>query len=76
MGDFVQTCRQVDAQFDRIMGTPSMNEPEAVMLIRAAARMIMTTYPEHCRRSMALADLLSSAEHLKSIEMPHARLHG
>jgi hypothetical protein len=58
MSDFVQTCKQVDAQFYRIMGTPSMNEPEVVMLIRAAAKMTMTTYPDHCHRSMGMIQLL------------------
>ena len=69
---FEQTCKQIDAEFDAITGNCSRNEPGPVMLIRAAAKLIMSRYPCNHRRTKAMADLFSSAEHLKAMEEAHA----
>ena len=67
MGTFEQACKEVDTRFDQVMDTYSDNEPIPVMLLRAAAKMILTTYPEHRMRTLAMNNLLSSAEHLKAV---------
>jgi hypothetical protein len=71
MDEFLKNCRQVDARFDRIMGTRDNDEPAPVMLIRAAARMTMTTYPDHRLKDQVLDALLESATHLKAMEEDH-----
>ena len=68
MGEFEQTCKQVDAQFDGVMKNHSGNEPAPVMLIRAAARLAMTTYPASRLKDRVMDGLLESAGHLKSLE--------
>jgi hypothetical protein len=68
---FEQASKQIDAEFDAIMEPGSGDEPVPVVLIRAAAKLIMTTYPGHNQRTMALADLFSSARHLKTLEEEH-----
>ena len=68
MGNFEQACKTVDTRFSEIMGTDSDVEQAPVMLLRAAAKMVMTTYPAHRFRDLALADLFSSTEHLKALE--------
>ena len=68
MGEFEQVCKKVDTGFNEIMGTGSDAEQAPVMLLRAAAKMMMTTYPEHRLRGLALANLYSSANHLKALE--------
>ena len=68
MDEIVKSCRQIDARFDRVMGTRDNDEPAPVMLIRAAARMTMTTYPEHRLKDRVLNSLLESAGHLKAME--------
>lgn len=68
MNEFVNNCRQMDARFDRVTGTRNGDEPAAVMLIRAAARMTMTTYPEHRLKDRVLDSLLETAGHLKTME--------
>jgi hypothetical protein len=68
MNEFVSNCRQVDARFDRVMETRNGEEPTPVMLIRAAARMTMTSYPEHRLKDRVLDSLLESAGHLKAME--------
>ena len=67
MDDFTATCRQVDCKFDAILTDRTGSEPGPIMLIRAAARMIMTTYPRHRERDMAMTDLLSSVKHLHAV---------
>ena len=71
MEEFAKICRQVDARFDRVMGTRASEEPAAVMLIRAAARMTATTWPEHRLKDRVLDALLESATHLKAMEEDH-----
>jgi len=68
MGNFEQICKEVDAEFNEIMGTASDVEQAPVMLLRAAAKMMMTTYPEHKLRGLALANVYSSVNHLKALE--------
>ena len=68
MDEFEQACKEMDARFDRVMGAHDDDEPAAVMLIRAAARMTMTSYPEHRLKDRVLNSLLESAGHLKAME--------
>jgi len=72
MDEFEQASKEIDARFDRVMGTRDDEEPAAVMLIRAAARMTMTNYPEHRLKDQVLANLLETAGHLKEMEEDHA----
>ena len=72
MNEFTTICRQVDARFDRAMGDRNHEESAAVMLIRAAARMTMTSYPDHRLKDRVLDALLESAGHLKTMEEEHA----
>ena len=71
MDDFTKTCRQVEAGFDRILGRDAGGESATVMLIRAAARSIVSAYPAGSHRDLAIADLQSCACHLRVME-PHA----
>ncbi|WP_319525733.1 hypothetical protein [uncultured Desulfosarcina sp.] len=71
MDEFATICRQVDARFDRVMGNLDNDEPAPVMLIRAAARMTMTSYPDHRLKDRVLDALLESATHLKAMEEDH-----
>ena len=71
MDDFTTTCSQTDAEFDAVIIAPSKHEPEPIMLIRAAARMIMTSYPRHRQRDMAMTDLISSVKHLHAMDPVH-----
>ena len=68
MGEFEQVCNKVDTDFNEIMGTASDVEQAPVTLLRAAAKMMMTTYPEHKLRGLALANVYSSVNHLKALE--------
>ena len=68
MNEFVNNCRQVDARFDRVTGNCNSDEPAPVMLIRAAARMTATNYPEHRLKDRVLDSLLETAGHLKAME--------
>jgi hypothetical protein len=71
MDDFAATCRQVEAGFDRILGGDAGCESATVMLIRAAARSIVSAYPAGSHRDLAIADLQSCAGHLTAMK-PHA----
>ena len=68
MCKFELAAKVVDAKFNEIMGADSDVEQASVMLLRAAAKMVITTYPAHRLRALALANLLSSTEHLKALE--------
>ena len=68
MDKFERASKAVDAKFNEIMGTDSDVEQAPVMLLRAAAKMVMTTYPAHRLRALTLANLFNSAEHLKALE--------
>jgi len=72
IGEFDQTCKEIDSRFDRVIGTRNGDEPAAVMLIRAAARMTATDYPEHRLKDRVLDGLLETAGHLKAMEEDHA----
>jgi hypothetical protein len=72
IGEFKQTCKEIDARFDRVMETRNGEEPAPVMLIRAAARMTVTSYPKHRLKDRVLASLLETAGHLKAMEEDHA----
>ena len=68
MSKFELAAKVVDAKFNEIMGADSDVEQAPVMLLRAAAKIVLTTYPAHSPRALALANLLSSTEHLKALE--------
>ena len=76
MDNFTTTCRRVDCRFDAILADRTGQEPDPIMLIRAAARMIMTRYPQDSQRDMAMADLLSSVKHLHAMDPEGSGIHG
>ena len=71
MDDFTRTSPQVEAGFDEILGSDAGCESAALMLIRAAARSIVSAYPAGSHRDLAIADLQRCAGHLRAME-PHA----
>ena len=71
MDEHTRTCRQLEAGFEEILGGDAGCDSAPVMLIRAAARSIVSAYPAGSHRDLAIADLQSCAGHLRAME-PHA----
>ena len=67
MDKYVQECRLVDTSFDKILGDETGCDPAPIMLIRAAARSIVSTCSASRHRELAIADLYRCAGHLKAM---------
>ena len=69
MDAHAQRMKEVDNQFDEIFfGCLRDEEPAPVSLMRAATKMIVASYPGGTDRDLAVANLISSAKHLRAAE--------
>lgn len=64
---FENSCKTIDGEFDMIFGRRDENNVPA-MLLRAAVKMVVMSYPSNRHRDLAVTDILSACTHLVHAE--------
>jgi len=59
-----QHCKQIDDDFDVIFGGGCQDEAVPVTLLRSAAKIIISSYPDNLHRALAVSHILTSASYL------------